>query len=315
MKTHLTHLKERYQPPIVLVNLINQRGAEAVLFRALSSYTLDIADPDVKLVNWDFHHHCRKMQWHNVQLLLDDLSGDLDRIGYYDSTTSTKQRGIVRTNCIDCLDRTNVVQSLIAKRQLQQVFTKWSIPATTETDTVFKHLWADNADAISHQYSGTGALKTDYTRTGQRTWHGQYRDLVNSITRYLKGNLTDADRQDAMDLFFGAYSVFGGGRPVEDDLLPHHLRIMIPLMIILVTVVLIVKSILSDNSPISPLPRPLAILFLSACVAVVVKVVVWRGSVFVRLPRFNPPPVMVVGRGEAGRERARPIPGHKAHII
>jgi hypothetical protein len=27
-----------------------------------------------------------------------------------------------------------------------------------------KNLWADNADAISMQYSGTGALKTDYTR-------------------------------------------------------------------------------------------------------------------------------------------------------
>ena len=29
------------------------------------------------------------------------------------------QEGVFRTNCIDCLDRTNVVQSLLAKKSLQ----------------------------------------------------------------------------------------------------------------------------------------------------------------------------------------------------
>ena len=30
-----------------------------------------------------------------------------------------KQSGVFRTNCIDCLDRTNVVQSLIARKSLE----------------------------------------------------------------------------------------------------------------------------------------------------------------------------------------------------
>ena len=33
--------------------------------------------------------------------------------------------------------------------------------------TVFNHTWADHANLISVQYAGTGALKTDYTRTGK----------------------------------------------------------------------------------------------------------------------------------------------------
>ncbi len=33
----------------------------------------------------------------------------------------------------------------------------------------YKACWADNADRMSMLYSGTGALKTDYTRTGKRT--------------------------------------------------------------------------------------------------------------------------------------------------
>jgi hypothetical protein len=33
-----------------------------------------------------------------------------------------------------------------------------------KTTISFDLVWADNADVISLQYAGTGALKTDYTR-------------------------------------------------------------------------------------------------------------------------------------------------------
>lgn len=56
-------------------------------------------------------------------------------------------------------------------------------------------MWADHADIISIQYSGTGALKTDFTRTGKRTYNGMFRDLKNSLLRYYKNNLRDGVRQ------------------------------------------------------------------------------------------------------------------------
>lgn len=62
-------------------------------------------------------------------------------------------------------------------------------------EALFKEVWADNADIISLQYSGTGALKTDFTRTGKRTKMGMMRDLINSITRYYKNNFADGFRQ------------------------------------------------------------------------------------------------------------------------
>ena len=34
-------------------------------------------------------------------------------------TVVSVQQGVFRTNCIDCLDRTNVVQSMLAQRSLQ----------------------------------------------------------------------------------------------------------------------------------------------------------------------------------------------------
>lgn len=56
-------------------------------------------------------------------------------------------------------------------------------------------VWADHADAISKAYSGTGALKTDFTRTGKRSYKGALGDGVNSVMRYLKNNYLDGPRQ------------------------------------------------------------------------------------------------------------------------
>lgn len=62
-------------------------------------------------------------------------------------------------------------------------------------ESLFKNIWADHADAISTQYSGTGALKTDFTRLGKRTKTGLIRDGVNSLVRYYKNNFADGFRQ------------------------------------------------------------------------------------------------------------------------
>ena len=56
-------------------------------------------------------------------------------------------------------------------------------------------VWTDHANMISVAYSGTGALKTDFTKTGRRTRQGMFEDLSNSVMRYLKNNFFDGARQ------------------------------------------------------------------------------------------------------------------------
>lgn len=88
-------------------------------------------------------------------------------------------------------------------------------------------VWADHADAVSKHYSGTGALKTDFTRytyllngshplilactttnsTGRRTKSGAAQDGWNSVVRYVKNNFLDGRRQDAYDLVLGRFEV------------------------------------------------------------------------------------------------------------
>jgi phosphatidylinositol 4-phosphatase len=60
------------------------------------------------------------MRWHRISLLIDKVGDDLERDGYFQIdanrvTPSKSQKGTVRTNCMDNLDRTNVVQAALAK--------------------------------------------------------------------------------------------------------------------------------------------------------------------------------------------------------
>ncbi|CCX32512.1 SacI homology domain-containing protein [Pyronema domesticum] len=230
-----------------LVNLVNQKGREERVKAAYekvvkllvsapaeskqasekTSERFREIEPTVKqqrmdrlhYIYFDFHHECRGLKWHRALLLLDKIGDGLEKQKYFHSVESGSQSSVqctqtsvVRTNCMDCLDRTNVVQSMLAKvalnRQLQDIGVLapgQSVEAFENFEFMFRNAWADNADVVSRAYSGTGALKTDFTRTGKRTKAGALADLSNSITRYFRNNYADGPRQDAYDLFLGNY--------------------------------------------------------------------------------------------------------------
>ena len=234
-----------------LVNLVNQKGREDRVKKAyeqmirtlvtspiettesdrLSPEKMHTVEPSRKTqdmdrlhyVYFDFHNETKGLKWHRAELLLNRLTDGLlrgqyfrgmERLGdpYGPLDIRTIQSSVVRTNCMDCLDRTNLVQSMLARwtltRQLVDIGILQageSVSDDPELENMFRNIWADNADVVSKSYSGTGALKTDFTRTGERTKAGMLQDLNNSITRYICNNFLDGPKQDAFDLFLGAY--------------------------------------------------------------------------------------------------------------
>lgn len=73
------------------------------------------------------------------------------------------------------LDRTNFVQDILSRTTLEQylllVRREW-----VQSNTLWSHhreLWAENGDALSRIYAGTGALNTSFTRSGKRTLAGK----------------------------------------------------------------------------------------------------------------------------------------------
>lgn len=247
---------------IAMVNLIDKHGDQGRLgkaFDAVLSAVLEIycasnlshigkltkqisSEPaigsySVKHIWYDFHAECKGGRWEKLSSLLDQVAPILNGQGYFSAVPKSPesssdwelksvQDGVVRTNCMDCLDRTNVVQSIFGRyilyRQLQERkgkrFTRRTLPLECivkyknqpltlpwlEGEMAHRFLWADNADAISKLYAGTPALKRDFTRTGKRTKRGAMNDGVYSLQRYYLNNFIDADRQEGMDLLVGS---------------------------------------------------------------------------------------------------------------
>lgn len=128
---------------------------------------------------------------------------------------------------MDNLDRTNVVQAAMAKYTLNTQLRDLGIFSQGDDIDSFESLskdfrestcyiflcwliclpqwcvvWADHADAIAKAYGGSGALKSDFTRTNKRTKKGAFDDGVKSLLRYLKNNFLDGARQVRNDLIF-----------------------------------------------------------------------------------------------------------------
>ncbi|CCI47497.1 unnamed protein product [Albugo candida] len=209
---------------VILINLIDKRRHELQLGNTLTKVIGAAANQDshilanIRLVWFDFHQECRKMRYQNLVRLIQLVDDDFRNYGFFcrdaDGTVAQTQSGVVRTNCMDNLDRTNVVQSLFGRRslliQLNEMDALQGDVLNTvfyDFENVFKHVWGNHADAISRMYAGTGALKTDFTRTGRRTKLGVFMDVYNSFLRYILNNFMDGYRQDVLDLLLGKYVV------------------------------------------------------------------------------------------------------------
>jgi len=129
----------------------------------------------------------------------------------------TQQKGLFRSNCLDSLDRTNVIQTRIAyevlKNQLKTIeinldeltslsnFANETFFCTEkENDTIllnFKELWGDNGDFISLQYTGTLSCKTSVTKTGKT---GLLESGLVGLERFIQCNFDDKFKQECYDI-------------------------------------------------------------------------------------------------------------------
>ncbi|CAK9323369.1 unnamed protein product [Citrullus colocynthis] len=215
VERHFFDLSQRYGE-IIAVDLTDKHGEEGQLSAAFAAEMQKL--PTVRYVPFDFHHICGTTKFENLQLLYDQISEDFENQGYLlidpEGNILQEQKGIIRSNCIDCLDRTNVTQCFLAQKsltkQLQRIELLTSAECITkfnEDYTKFRTLWAEQGDEISLEYAGTHALKGDLVRYGKQTFSGVIKDGMSAITRYYLNNFHDGVRQDAIDLICGHYSI------------------------------------------------------------------------------------------------------------
>ncbi|WPH03542.1 SAC1-recessive suppressor of secretory defect [Acrodontium crateriforme] len=213
-KAHFESMTKRYGD-VQAACLIDKHGTEVKIGEQYERH--------VKLLNdhggvggkpigfewFDFHGVCKGMKFENVSILLGDLKEQLERFGWsvqQDQKPLQQQSGILRTNCMDCLDRTNVTQSAVAgwalEKQLGELGLEIDLHADPKTQW-FNTLWADNGDYISKQYAGTSALKGDFTRTRKRNWTGMLSDFSLTLNRYYNNLFGDYFLQTCIDFYLG----------------------------------------------------------------------------------------------------------------
>ncbi|KAH9652906.1 phosphoinositide phosphatase SAC3 [Citrus sinensis] len=122
------------------------------------------------------------------------------------------QKGVLRTNCIDCLDRTNVAQyayGLAALgRQLHALGVidnpKIDLDAPLADDLM--GFYERMGDTLAHQYGGSAAHNKIFSeRRGQWRAATQSQEFFRTLQRYYSNAYMDAEKQDAINVFLGHF--------------------------------------------------------------------------------------------------------------
>ena len=67
----------------MIINLIDQKGAEGRLEQQLKAVVSTSKDQNVFYEPFDFHHECRKMRWDRLSILTDRLSQYQEQFSYF----------------------------------------------------------------------------------------------------------------------------------------------------------------------------------------------------------------------------------------
>ncbi|KAM3238462.1 phosphatidylinositol-3-phosphatase SAC1 isoform X1 [Capsicum annuum] len=118
------------------------------------------------------------------------------------------QSGVLRTNCIDCLDRTNVAQYAYGLealgRQLHAMglTDRPKVDADSSIAAALMDMYQGMGDALAQQYGGSAAHNTVFPeRQGKWKATTQSREFLKSIKRYYSNAYTDGEKQDAINLY------------------------------------------------------------------------------------------------------------------
>ncbi|KAK8255557.1 SacI homology domain-containing protein [Phyllosticta capitalensis] len=178
----------------------------------------------LKLTEYDFHAETRGPNGYEAaSLIARYIQDSAEGFAYYLSeeveerpkssrgedqiyrrpTTILQQEGVFRTNCLDCLDRTNLVQTIISRMALEVFLAGRGERGLADFWHRHGTLWADNGDALSKIYAGTGALKSSFTRSGKMSLAGAIADARKSAQRMYINNFADKGRQNTIDMLLG----------------------------------------------------------------------------------------------------------------
>ncbi|XP_041467097.1 synaptojanin-1-like isoform X2 [Lytechinus variegatus] len=221
---HLTMLKAHYGDQVI-VNLLGHKEGEDMLSKSFQNHLKASSHvQDTPHILFDYHQMC-KGKTDNLHLLKKKVAADVDRFGFFYSEGEDvirHQTGTIRTNCLDCLDRTNAVQTFFGQDMLAKQLEALGVTSKPQIMSRFletyRTIWGLSGDHISRIYAGTGALEG-------KTTAGKLRDGARSVTRTIQNNFFDGTKQESIDVLLLGSSLVGTLADKASSLLPSsHLH-------------------------------------------------------------------------------------------
>ncbi|KAJ0983764.1 hypothetical protein J5N97_002120 [Dioscorea zingiberensis] len=131
------------------------------------------------------------------------------------------QKGVLRTNCIDCLDRTNVAQFAYGLAALGHQLHALGFIDVPKVDLDapladnLMTLYETMGDTLAFQYGGSAAHNKIFSeRRGQWKAATQSQEFFRTLQRYYSNAYMDAEKQDAINVFLGYFQPQQGKPPL-----------------------------------------------------------------------------------------------------
>ncbi|XP_054136619.1 synaptojanin-2 [Melozone crissalis] len=197
---HMMLLKEQYGKQVI-VNLLGSRGGEEVLNRAFKKLLWASSHAeDSPMINFDYNQFAKGGKTEKLEnLLRPQLKLHWEDFGIFtkgEHVSPRLQTGTFRMNCLDCVDRSNSVQSFVAQEilfaQLESLDLN-SKPIIERFVESYKEMWTLNGQNLSRVFSGSRALEG-------KNKVGKLKDGARSVSRSIQSNFLDTVKQEAIEL-------------------------------------------------------------------------------------------------------------------
>ncbi|KAJ7491226.1 SacI homology domain-containing protein [Mycena latifolia] len=235
---HFDDLFKRYGAPIMILNLIKKREPVARESKLLDEYTQCVKylnqflprDKRMEYRPWDMSRAYKEKTQDVISILEDIAEESIQMTGFFHSgpepyshylqseaensqlpwrSTISLQNGICRTNCVDCLDRTNAAQFVFGKRALGHqlyalgVVENPNLAFDSDAVNMLTEMYHDHGDSIALQYTGSALVNRVETYRRMPHWNSHSRDIIENIRRFYTNSLLaqTADKQTAINLF------------------------------------------------------------------------------------------------------------------
>jgi hypothetical protein len=232
---HFKSLLKQFNQHCLILNLLSRKGDEILLtelYNLLFTNSSKSIKDFLQFINFDYHNELKlKKQQALVEnlwpKLADWIRNNINSMTFHMKMNTgqilNEQKSIIRTNCLDCLDRTNSVQLFIGLECLKFQLNFFKKLENNEKilqkfREVFRQMWIINGDNLSKIYAGTGAIQGK----------SMTQDISRSLSRAFQNSFLDSNKQDIIDLLlYGKFPTSSTNRSsLRNDLIERS-RIML----------------------------------------------------------------------------------------